>query len=165
MTKLTQKRLKELLHYDPDTGRFTWLQITSTRVKVGSVAGTRHTGTGYIYIGVDGKRYKAHRLAWLYVYGAFPSIVDHKNLDGFDNRIDNLRECTQAQNACNTKIRSHNSCGLKGVTIQSNKKGWKAEIRLNHKRFHLGVFDTKEEAHEAYCAAAQTLHGEFARFQ
>ncbi|MCK9994454.1 MAG: hypothetical protein Dbin4_02974, partial [Alphaproteobacteria bacterium] len=101
MAELTQSRLKELLHYDPDTGVFTRRVQTSSNARVGDVAGCLHP-EGYRHIQIDGKRYAAHRLAWLYMTGEWPTNqLDHLNGVRDDNRWGNLREATHGQNQQN----------------------------------------------------------------
>ena len=90
-TMITQSKLKELVNYDQDTGIFTWKKRTSNRIKIGDIIGNLHN-CGYIEMGVNGKRYLAHRLAWLYVYGYMPKLIDHINTNKQDNRICNLYE-------------------------------------------------------------------------
>ncbi len=89
---LTQSTLKSLLHYDPETGEFRWLTSSSNRAPMGTIP-SNLSSDGYLRIRVAGKQYRAHRLAWLYVYGKFPSEhIDHINHDILDNRIENLRD-------------------------------------------------------------------------
>lgn len=88
-------------------------------------------------------------------------MVDHKNGDKLDNRLENIRICTQPQNAMNQKRNSVNTTGYKGVTVASN--GFRARIKVNYKSFELGVFDTAKKAALAYNRAAKKLHGDFAR--
>jgi len=90
------------------------------------------------------------------------TVVDHKNRDTMDNRRENIRACSHAENMMNRKTARHNCSGLKGAH-QSSGRGWKSEIRAHGKRIQLGVFKTPEAAHEAYVAAAKKYHGEFAR--
>jgi hypothetical protein len=154
---LTQFRLKELLRYEPKTGQFFW-QVDKSTTKTGDRAGSMNDNK-YEQIDVDGKKYKSHRLAWLYVYGYFPERLDHKNRNKSDNRIANLREATRSQNGANSKVQRTNHTGLKGVT--QHGRGWQACVGHVGKRVYLGTFDTKKEAHIAYCEAAERLYGEF----
>lgn len=90
--------------------------------------------------------------------------VDHINGNGLDNRRENLRLATHAQNQCNQKIRTDNSSGYKGVRWHSGDRRWRARITFQGREIWLGNFSTAELAHAAYCSAAQKLHGQFARF-
>lgn len=154
---LTQSRLKELLHYDPNTGTFVW-RSARQGVRVGGVAGCIN-GNGYQLICVDYRLYMSHRLAWLYVYGAWPEHeIDHINGIRDDNRIANLREATRAENAQNRAKQSNNTSGLIGVHWDSTKRKWISQIKIDGATKHLGVFDTPESAHAAYCVAKAGLH-------
>lgn len=160
---LTQERLKELLHYDPETGVWRWIKIThpSGRTKVGSIAGTPYT-RGYRRIIVDGKKYRSARLAVLYMTGKWPPDgVDHRDGDTSNDRWTNLRCATQSQNGGNMRRPVTNTSGFKGAVLSKGK--YTARIRVNQKRISLGVFATAAEAHAAYVAAAQKEFGEFAR--
>ncbi len=148
---LTQRRLKEILHYNPNTGHFTYLKAQSNRVKAGSNAGSKTKPTGsnitYLRIGVDGKSYRSHRLAWLYVNGDFPSgPIDHIDGNGENNRISNLRASNKMQNARNCHIYSHNKSGYNGVFWSGQSKRWVARIKINGNTKQLGSFDSPEEA-------------------
>lgn len=171
---ITEIRLKELLDYDPETGVFTWKfrePISRGNKNFNSRFGGKKAGNyrintdGHksVQLLLDGKGYQANRLVILYVDGYLPDKtlqVDHKNGDGWDNRYLNLRVCTASQNSCNRSRKSPS--GLpKGV--QKISKRFRAMIRLQGKNYHLGMFDTPEEAHKAYCEAAVKLHGEFAK--
>ena len=149
---LTQERLKELLHYNPDTGLFTRIV---KRTNGGS--GFLHH-TGYVHIYIAGKTFAAHRLAWLYMTGEFPKHdIDHINGVKNDNRFCNLRDVPTQMNMQNEiRARKHNSTKLLGVS----KKGTKfaAFIRINGKRVYLGTFNTAEEAHVAYIEAKRVHH-------
>lgn len=159
---LTLARLKEVLSYDSSTGEFTRLDNIHRPDLAGNPAGSVGSD-GYCSISVDGRRYKAHRLAWFYVHGRWPSaLMDHRNLRRADNRIDNLREATSAQNISNSGPRNNNVCGFKGVVLAKHVGRWKARITVNRRAIHLGYFDTPEAAHAAYVAAAQVHFGEFA---
>lgn len=162
LAQITQKRLKEILHYNPDTGVFTWL-VDKTRVMAGDRAG-KVTRDGYVDIGVDGKRYPAHRLAVFYMTGKMPSeYVDHINSDRSDNRWINLRLASNSQNQMNVPMWSNNTSGFKGVSWHKHEGRWRASIRVGGKRKHLGYFDTAEQGRAAYNEAAKIYHGEFAR--
>ena len=159
MTKriLTQSELKEQLHYEPDTGIFT--HIPKKRNKRKSLIAGFESKEKYLCIGLNGKYYKLHRLAWLYVYGEFPkNSLDHINGIRSDNRIINLREATYAENCQNIAIYSNNSTGYMGVTYFKNNKKYGAQISFNGINRYLGLYETAELAHEAYLKAKESLH-------
>jgi len=142
---ITQERLKELLHYDPDTGVFRW-KVNRGGVKAGDVAGSID-GHGYLRIRMDGKIYSAHRLAWLYVYGEFPpNLIDHINGVITDNRISNLRPASRKQNGENLSLRPKNISGYRGVYWHKRLRKWRATVRHSYREYYLGYFDTAEEA-------------------
>lgn len=120
--------------------------------------------SAYCYVQIDGKRYAAHRIIWEMHNGAIPEgmDIDHKNRKRRDNRLSNLRLCTNAENRRNSKRRRDNRSKLKGVSISKNGTPY-ARITLNRECFYLGTFSTPEAAHEAYCAAAKHYHQQFAR--
>jgi len=153
--------LRELLNYDPETGLFTWKKPTGRRAKVGARAGAKE-GRGYRVIGIRGRNYKEHRLAWKWVYGVDPEEeIDHKNGVKTDNWIKNLREATSLQNKHNSSICKHNKSGFKGVYKHSQNGNWVANTTVNHKHIHIGVFKTPEEASEAYNSFIKGLQGQF----
>lgn len=155
---LTQSRLKELLHYDPETGVFTWRVNKGGPAKAGGLAGSRNRG-GYRIIGIDYRLYQAHRLAWLYIHGEWPKHeIDHINGVRDDNRIDNLRGATHAENHQNRKKSTRNTSGFLGVSWYPATKKWRSRIRTNRKLKSLGLFDTPESAHAAYLSAKAALH-------
>lgn len=157
--ELTQERLKELLLYDPETGIFTW-ERRRGRPSRTLGAGVKEKTYGHILICVDGRMFRAHRLAWLYVHGSFPARhIDHINGVRDDNRISNLREATESQNQCNRAGTS--KTGYKGVYLHKSGR-WYAMIQCGKKRQCLGYFETPEAAAEAYKAAAESAFGEFA---
>jgi hypothetical protein len=158
---MNSKLLKTLLHYNPDTGLFTWKYSNSDKPIIGTTAGTRHPH-GYIRINIHKKMYYAHRLAWLYIYGELPKLeIDHIDRDPSNNRIENLRIATHSQNMSNAPKRRTNICGLKGVCRHQNR--WMARITSQGRGIYLGLFDTAEEAYSAYLVAAKKFHGEFYR--
>lgn len=148
---LTQANLQAYLSYEPETGVFT-------RLRDGKAMGTP-SGSKRLVIYVDGFLYLAHRLAWLYVYGIWPSgILDHKNRNDGDNRIANLRMANKGQNAINSEA-TWSASGLRGVYYQKNTRLWRVKVA----GVNVGYFATKEAAHAAYRAKAVELYGEFAQ--
>jgi len=146
---LTQKVLKEFLHYSPETGLFTRAKQSSSNAKVGDIAGGQD-GRGYIQIGIKGKRYKAHRLAFLYMKGRFPrDQVDHEDRNRINNKWDNLREVSNQENCRNRGIQSNNNSGFHGVYWYKAGKKWHAQIQVSGKTYHLGYFKDIGDAIEA----------------
>jgi hypothetical protein len=159
MKNITAETLRALLDYEPDTGIFWWRVQLSRRVKVGAIAGTVNCD-GYICIKVNGMQFKAHRLAWLHTHGMWPDHqIDHINGNRADNRIANLRDVSQFTNMQNqVRPRMDNTSGFLGVSLDKRDKRWRAGIRINGRRQHIGLFDTAVEAHVAYLAAKLQLH-------
>ena len=144
--ELSAEYLRLVLHYEPETGIFTWKVRTSPRIKVGDIAGCPEGG-GYLQIRVCSRGYKAHRLAWLHVYGEWPKEqLDHINRNRSDNRIANLREVTNKQNQQNRSKSSNNTSGHQGVHWDKRDSKWRARIRHNQKDIYLGLFENLEEA-------------------
>lgn len=156
-TKLTQERLKELLHYDPETGVFTRKVPACNRwPDIGVPIGTPD-GKGYLMVMLDKRRYKLHRLAFLYMTGRLPAnMVDHRSGDVADNRWSNLREATNSENMQNRKLNGNNSTGYAGVHVSNGS--FIARIGVSGKRLHLGSFGSAGEAGQAYKAAKSRLH-------
>lgn len=149
----TQAEIKELLHYDPETGVFRWRYSVAIRVKPWDVAGTENS-LGYVRIKICQKLYLAHRLAWVYMTGESPKDqIDH--IDGVrsNNAWVNLREATRKQNMENTSLRKNNASGFRGAHWHKRDKKWFAQVRHNKKAIFLGYFATAEEA--AQVAAAK----------
>ena len=158
MNMVTQDRLKQVISYDPDTGEFVWLQATSRRIRVGNIAGTTYED-GYRRIAIDGFGYRAHPLAWLYVYGKFPEEqLDHINRIKSDNRLINLRLATNAENQQNHPVRRNNNSGIIGVHWYRRTGKWHAQISSGSRRIHIGYYDTIEEAATARAAAKAKYH-------
>ncbi len=161
---LTQELLKKLIHYDPERGTFTRLphkcptcgRSTSKGKPVGWA--TKHGFSYRVVITLEKQKYAAHRLAWFYMTGNWPrNLIDHMDGNSANNRFDNLREATQAQNTQNQRrARSDNKSGVLGV--ENNGRRWTARIRVNGVRTYLGSFATEQEAHAAYLAAKRRLH-------
>lgn len=158
---VTQERLQELLHYDMRTGIFAWRVAPPQKPNfIGREAGCI-SPAGYRMIRIDRRLYRAHRLAWLYVYGIWPNNVDHANGVKDDNRLANLRECTMSQNIANARLRKDNTSGHKGIWRENNS--WTVEVWCHGKKHRVGVFRDLDQARAARAEAAERLHGEFAR--
>lgn len=155
---ITQSRLKELLHYDPDTGVLTWL-VGRGGVRAGAIAGAPNPPNGYLRVRLDGKSYYAQRLACLYIHGELPtSGMDHINGIRDDNRWVNLREATLAQNHQNRAIGGRNTSGFQGVSWYKASRKWVASIVKDRRKIHLGRYDTPEAAGSAYLVAKAKFH-------
>lgn len=157
---LTQARLLEILHYDPETGEFRWRVNVSSTGRVGEVAGCRNAA-GYVVLRLDRKLYLAHRLAFLYMEGRFPpNLVDHKDTDKANNRWANLRHSTQGENAQNKRAAQSNNrrSGLLGVYWSEQHGKWGAKAVVNRKQHHGGFHATPELAHQAYVDLKRRLH-------
>ena len=145
--------------YDSATGVWRYRK-TIGGYRAGSVAG-RMAKHGYRELTMAGKRYSEHRLAWKFVYGSDPcAAIDHINGNRTDNRIANLRLATRSQNAVNSRAPSKAKSGLRGVYKMYNKYG--SYVCFNYKKLWLGLFDTPEEAHAAYCMKRRELFGDYA---
>mgnify|MGYP002682441619 CR=1 FL=1 len=153
---ITAALLRELFHYDPDTGVFTRLVRTSNNCTLGPSG--MLTKRGSVAVSVCGKKRAAHRLAWLYMTGEWPADeIDHIDGDQTNNRFANLRECSGAENKQNMRrARRGNKSGFLGVSRHQGQ--WQARIHMGGKVKRLGLFKTPEEAHLAYVAAKRQLH-------
>jgi hypothetical protein len=155
---LTQERLKELLNYDPATGIFTWRVAARNSIRIGQQAGTPHP-RGYMIIGIDDSRFKAHRLAWLYVHGEMPPAeLDHINRIPNDNRIANLRLADRYTNTQNTGMQKNNTSGYRGVSWHKGQRKWRARISIRGKMNELGYFHSKDDAAKRYEEVARVHH-------
>jgi hypothetical protein len=157
--QINQSELKSLLYYDPEAGYFMWLVGFRTR-KVGDIAGCRRKDTGYVVIKIHGKSYFAHRLAYLYMTGAFPpDTTDHRFGEKDDNRWEMIRPATNGQNRQNIRQATRlNKSGLIGAHWNSAAERWQSSIGINGKRVFLGYFANAVDANRAYLAAKQALH-------
>jgi hypothetical protein len=159
---LTPERLKQWVSYDPDSGLFHWLKSPRFNVSAGSEAGHRITsGHPSLVIGIGGRYYRAHRLAWLYVTGAWPQgEIDHINGCPWDNRFSNLRDVTKTVNCQNRRSPSKSSStGYLGVTATGSKsKPFRAQLTVAGRNVYVGVFDTPEAAHAAYVERKRQVH-------
>jgi len=157
---LTQELLKTILQYDPETGIFVRLASTQPYF-IGKPAGCP-TARGYITIQILGRRYPAHRLAWLYMTGDWPEfIIDHKNGDVADNSFTNLREANGAKNSYNMRKSKANTSGIKGVYLHKKTQMWAGVVTYGGSRYWTGSHPTKEAAEQAVRAKREELHGEY----
>lgn len=166
--QISADQAREALSYDAETGVFRWRVKVGRGVAVaypGDVAGNKGaTVNGYLYISLNRQRLLAHRMAWLYVHGEWPTRqIDHINGDRRDNRMCNLRLATASENACNGRLRATNTSGLRGVSWSKDKRKWVARIVKDRKQHVLGYFGDKQQAHLAYLEAAGNLHGAFSQ--
>ena len=160
---ITQQELKNVLHYDQDTGIFRRLKVSSRKDKLNEIVGC-DIGRGYLQTRINYKKYFLHRLAWLYVYGEYPNkFIDHINGNPSDNRICNLRQANSFENNQNAKISKLNTSGIKGVTWSKYNKKWEVKCRVMGKRYFLGLFEDINAAAETYKRFAEKYHGEFYR--
>jgi len=157
---LTAARAREVLSYDPETGALTRRIRSANMVVVGEVAGCLGTN-GYIMVSVNGKQYRAHRLAWLIQTGEWPPAdIDHLNGIRTDNRWANLRAVSRSVNNENQRAAkaTNKSAGLLGVSFIPRLGKFRALIRVGGKNKHIGMFLTAEAAHQAYVAEKRRLH-------
>lgn len=156
-TLITAERLRALLEYDPDTGIFRW-RPGRRRVPDGMVAGAYRL-KGYIDIRIDQRGYGAHRLAWMYVHGVWPVVIDHVNGNRSDNRICNLRSVTHGENLQNRKGPGKRSkTGLLGVCFSKKDRVYVAAISLNNKTIRVAHSKDPQVAYAAYLEAKRRLH-------
>jgi hypothetical protein len=165
LLKVKAERLRELLFYYPKTGSWTWLVAVGrgpSRRYAGDAAGC-HRGDGYIIIGIDGRNYLAHQLAWFWMKGEWIPEIDHEDLDGANNKWSNLRRASKSQNQANRPTPLNNTSGIKGVFWDKRCQKWQAQIMVNGVRIGLGNYLILDEAGAAYRAAAEKYFGQFAR--
>lgn len=142
---MTQEVLKQLLIYDEATGDFFHRNIRQGITSTSDRAGT--LDNGYVKIGVSGKRYRAHRLVWLYVYGELPTLsIGHINHDRSDNRVSNLRLVSNSGNAQNMSKYKTNRSGITGVHWDKNRKSWEVQISVEGKNKFIGRFGDLDRA-------------------
>ena len=160
---LTAARARELLDYNRETGALRWRIAPRRGISPGSVAGGRRGR--YVTLQIDGKKYQAHRVAFLIVTGIWPADeIDHRDLSGLNNEWANLREASPTQNKGNTGVAVHNTSGVKGVSWDKARGRWVAMIKIAGKQRNLRRFDNLDAAAGAYLSAAKKHFGDdFAR--
>lgn len=165
---ITADRARQLLDYDPQTGVFIWKHRNGVGCGwnnrcAGKIAGSVF-GNGYRYLSIEGRKYKASRLAWLYVYGSWPnSDIDHIDRNIQNDSVSNLRTASKSENMRNKSYQKNNSTKLKGVINRRRYGDYGASICVNRQRTWLGIFKTPEDAHAAYVEASKNIHGNFGR--
>ncbi|MHA6128858.1 HNH endonuclease [Pseudomonas fluorescens group sp. PF-1] len=166
--QLTFEQINSNFSYDPETGDVSWKLQDGNKQREqasreGRQAGTYDGRYRYVTFKHNGHIYmlRHHRIAWMLMTGEWPKgTVDHKDCDKLNNSWLNLRQCTQSQNGANKK--AYGKSGFKGVSQTPHSTKWRAQLGFKGKTICLGSFETKEDAHAAYCIAAEQLHGKFA---
>jgi HNH endonuclease/AP2 domain len=160
--EITQEFLNEIFEYK-DGNLFWKVDRGNNKVK-GKKANKTKKSNGYQEVKIHSKGYYAHRVIFMMIHGRWPEQIDHIDGDRSNNLLSNLREANNAQNNRNTKLRSTNTSGFKGVSFYKSANRYIAKITVNYQSIHLGCFKTPEEAHDVYKQAALKLHGDFAKF-
>ena len=152
----SQDRLKELLDYDPVTGAMVWVNPPGRSDLIGKLCGAKRKG-GYLACSVDGNKHFVHRLAYKWMTGKEPQLIDHRNGKTADNSWHNLRSVTPQENNFNSALLSNNKTGVAGVFYHTKQDRYHASVAVNHKSIHLGSFKTVDEAAAARQGANKIL--------
>lgn len=173
--------LRQLLRYDPETGKLFWRErsremfadtsdhrgrdwaCSAWNARWAGKGATTPTKSGHLSVTINYSRYLAHRVIWKLTFGDEPARIDHRDTNGSNNRIANLRAATVSQNGMNRPPPANNSSGVKGVSYRKDTGKWSAQITVRGKTIRLGCFTTLEAAADAYRTAALEYHGAFAR--
>jgi len=166
----SQEYLLECLDYNPETGIFKWkerpsshfkgnnIDVSVNKQRSGNIAGYI-PASGYLMIGIDSTRYRAHRIAWKIVTGNDPLCeIDHIDMIRSNCKFKNLREAEGKENARNRKKYKNNKSGYKGVWFVESINKFCVQIMKDRVKYSLGVFDTAEEAYQAYLTAKREFH-------
>jgi hypothetical protein len=162
LMEITQQFLLEVFDYRE--GNLFWKVDRRGNKLQGKQANRLKKSNGYQELTLNKKKLYSHRVIFMMIHGWWPEQIDHIDGNKSNNLIENLREANNAQNNRNTRLRSTNTSGFKGVVYNKLNKNYNASITVNYKSIHIGCFDTPEQASEAYKKAALQLHNEFARF-
>lgn len=156
--QITKDELSKYLEYDSEVGVFRWLVGNGARAKAGAIAGSAEV-MGYWQIALNKVTYKAHRLAWLYVYGSLPKgVIDHINGDKRDNRIVNLRDVSVSGNQYNRKAPKNNTSGHQGVSFVNSMGRWRVTLAVGKKQINIGYYSKIDDAVAAHKAAKNKYH-------
>ena len=162
------RMLQDRIQYDPVTGKLFWKEARPEHFSREADClsfNARHAGNeigkgrrGYTSIGIQGKFYSAHRVAWIIYHGRWPTgVIDHRNGKTEDNRICNLRDVSQSENMRNVKRTADNTSGVTGVYLNKRRCRWVAKITHKKKTHHLGYYDKFEDAVAARRKAEREL--------
>ncbi len=157
---LTKEELNYYFKYDD--GDLFWKNPTHPRIKKGAIVGWLNS-EGYICMELFNKQYRVHNLIWQMLVGEIPKglFIDHINNDRSDNHIENLRLSTKSQNGANSLKKRNTQNKLKGASYHKGQRRWNAQIQVDGIRYHIGSFNTEQEAHDAYCKVASDIFNEF----
>jgi hypothetical protein len=155
---ITQDQVKDLFEYRD--GELYW-KVSLSNIKAGTKTGCVNSN-GYLQTTINGKNYRTHRLIFLMFYGWFPKCIDHKDNNPLNNKIDNLRPATIAENNWNRGINKNNTSGIKGVSWSKARNKWVVYIKINNKQKNIGGFDDLELAELVVTIAREKYHGAFA---
>ncbi len=156
---ITQEQVRKLFKYSEKTGELIRRKTINGRSLAGSSAG--HINAGYMRTGIDGKHYRNHRIIFLYHHGYLPDYVDHIDTDKLNNRIENLRKCTAAQNCMNAKKHLDNTVGVKGIYKHKRSGKFVARFSHNGNRINVGSFKLLHDAKNALTEMRERFNGEF----
>lgn len=144
---IAPETLQSILHYNPDTGEMRWKETVNSRAKAGDIAGTVRDKGRYMSIGIFGKRYQVHRVAWAIFYGQWPiNFIDHIDGNGLNNQIANLRDVPHQTNCMNLARSKTNASGISGVYWHKKAKKWHAQVSHNKRVHYLGLFENIDDA-------------------
>ena len=150
------EELRKKLIYNQINGKFYWKKVSATNsYLVGKEAGCVDKQTNYIKIQVNHKLYYAHRLAWFYAHGFWPTELDHINRNRADNRLRNLREVSRSENQNNKNLARNNTSGYKGISWNQQEEKWHVSISKNKNRYWVGRFRHLDDALRARSAALE----------